>query len=381
MNQKEIAELRRQFNPDKSNINDVCGCYVNEKKEIVSQFNQSLFSMEPEEKVEILAMLKKTLSGSQGKNLIDINFATAQVVDSTEHRLLMTLRNSGLKDEETVQAFFERVIESITIEGNYLILLAYDRYDIAYRSKDGVKQGDASDKVFSYIMCSICPIKTAKPALGFSLLQNEFHSYKSEGMVATPSLGFVFPAFDDRSANIYGALYYTKDTTETNKGFVDAIFNCEIPMAAEVQKEVFSQILESTLEETCSYDVMQSVHNSLCEIIEEHKVNKVDEPLVISKKTVQRVLTSCGVDEEHVADFEDKYDEEFGNDTKLSPANIVNTKQFKVKTPDVSIQVNPQRSNLVETRIIDGRKYIMILVEDGVEVNGVNVHIGEMETI
>ena len=380
MNQKEIAEIKRRFHPDKSNITDICGCYVNEKKEIVSEFNQSMFSMEEDEKAEVLTVLKKTLSGTQGKNLIDIDFATAQVVDSDEHRMLMALRKSGLKDEEMVKAFYSRVIDGLSIEGNYLILLAYDKYDIAYKSKDGYKNDDSSEQVFSYIMCSICPIKEIKPALKFSITDGTFHNFKSVGMVAPPALGFVFPAFDDRNANIYGALYYTKDILEGHTDFIKAIFNCEVPMSATVQKETFSQLLESTLEEECSYEVVQSVHNSLCEIITEHKVNKVDEPLVISKKTMQNVLKSCGIEDDRVTEFEEKYDEEFGSNTKLSPSNIVDAKQFKLKTADVSIQVNPQRNNLVETRIIDGRKYIMILVEEGVELNGVNVQIGELDT-
>ena len=119
MNEKEISEIRRRFRPDRSGISHIRGCYVNENREIVSQFDQSLGLMSQEESEKLLAILRRTLSGTLGKNLADITFSTQQVVDSEEHRLLMALRGSSLADEEAVQALFQRVISSLTLEGNY----------------------------------------------------------------------------------------------------------------------------------------------------------------------------------------------------------------------------------------------------------------------
>lgn len=189
MNEKEISEIRRRFRPDKSNITHVRGCYVNERREIVSQFDQSLAMLPQEENENLINVLRRTLSGTQGKNLIDMSFTTQQVVDSDEHRLLMALRNSALQDEEAVQAFFERVIESYTQEGTYLILLAYDTYDIPYRAKDGEKLEDASSDVYSYILCSICPVKQTKPVLGYNVPENEFHNRGIDWLVSAPALG------------------------------------------------------------------------------------------------------------------------------------------------------------------------------------------------
>ena len=146
MNEKEISEIRRRFRPDRSGISHIRGCYVNENREIVSQFDQSLGLMSQEESEKLLAILRRTLSGTLGKNLADITFSTQQVVDSEEHRLLMALRGSSLADEEAVQALFQRVISSLTLEGNYLILLAHDTYDVPYRAKDGERMDDASDR-------------------------------------------------------------------------------------------------------------------------------------------------------------------------------------------------------------------------------------------
>ncbi len=374
MNEKEVAEIRRRFRADKSNITRIRGCYVNENREIVSELNQSLTLMSQEESESLLTILKKTLSGTVGKNLIDIEFTTQQVVGSEEHKLLMALRDSALEDEAAVEAFFSRVIESLHMEENYLILLACDKYDVPGYSKDGSKREDSSE-VFTYFLCSICPVKQTKPALGYYALENIFRSITADWVVSSPELGFMFPAFDDRSANLYNVLYYTRNIAENNQEFVSAIFNTQAPMPAATQKETFQSVLEETVSEDCSFHVVQAVHQQLSDLIEEHKVNKVPEPLVISKNTVKGMLQSCGVSQPRMEAFEERYDEAFGQQGEISPKNIIDTKQFEVRTPNVTIRVQPGCSNLVETRIIDGRKYIVIRADEGVEVNGVNIHI------
>ena len=375
MNEKEIAELRRRFRPDKSSITHLRGCFVNESREIVSQFNQSLGMMGQEDAELILATVRRTLSGTLGKNLIDIEFATGQVVDGEEHKLLMALRDSSLDREDAVQTLFRRIIDSLDLEGNYLILLARDAYDVPYRSQDGEKQADASSEVFSYILCSICPVKLTRPALSYAAERSEFSHLSVDWVVAPPEAGFLFPAFDDRSTNLYGALYYTRDITQAHSEFIEALFRTPAPMPAAVQKESFQALLGDTLAEECRYDVVQTVQDELCSMIALHKESKVAEPLVLQKGTFKSILSSSGVSGERVALFDEQFDETFGAETALSPRNLVDTKQIEVSLPDVKILVSPGRGDLLETRVIDGARYILIRADEDVEVNGVGVKI------
>ena len=100
---------------------------------------------------------------------------------------------------------------------------------------------------------------------------------------------------------------------------------------------------------------------------------------MISKEEVKEVLTSCGVSEEHMSKFSVDYDEAFGFEADLHPKNIIDNKHFELKTPDVVIKVDPARSDLIETRIIGGVKYILISADEEVEVNGVSIHIKDEE--
>ena len=312
MNNKEIGEIRRHLRRDRSNMPAVYGCYVNDNKEIISQFRQPLGIMPENEAEKYFALLKRSLSGTIGKNLIDITFRTAQVADSPEHKLLMGLRESGLKDEEMLDAFYKKVIETVSLEGNYLILLGCDSYDVPFKSKDGESQRDNSDEVYTYIICAICPVKQTKATLHYVPEEKQFHDGAMNQIVSAPELGFLFPAFDDRATNIYNALYYTHDIKESHEDFVTAVFNTPIPKPAAEQKKSFEALLTNALDEECNLDVVQTVHDQICQRIELHKESKVPEPLMISKEEVKDVLASCGVTDPHIAKFSVDYDEAFG---------------------------------------------------------------------
>jgi len=379
MNDKEIGEIRRHLRRDRSNITAIFGCYVNDNKEIISQFRQSTGIMPENESDKYFALFRRALSGTIGKNLIDITFKTSQVADSPEHKLLMELRKSGLKDEEIRMEFYRKVIESVDLEGNYLILVGCDSYDVPFKSKDDELQKDSSEETYTYLICAVCPVKQTKANLHYVPEEKVFHDGAMAQIISAPALGFLFPAFDNRATNIYNALYYTHDTKKGQDAFVESIFNTPVPRPAAEQKKSFEALLGNALKEECSLDVVQTVHEQICQRIELHKESKVADPLMIGKKEVKEVLDACGISEEHVAKFSVDYDEVFGFEADLHPKNIIDNKHFEIKTPDVSIKVDPARSDLIETRIIGGVKYIMICADENIEVNGVNIHINDAE--
>ena len=122
-------------------------------------------------------------------------------------------------------------------------------------------------------------------------------------------------------------------------------------------------------------EVVQAVHAQFSDMIQEHKESRDKEPLLISKPEVNHVLKTCGLSEERVKAFNEEFDDVFGEHADLSPKNLVNPRQFHVITPDVEIQVAPDKRDLIETRVLGGVKYILIRAEEGVEVNGVQVNI------
>lgn len=379
MNTKEIGEIRRRVRRDRSNMTAIYGCYVNENKEIIAKFRQSTGIMPENEADKYFGLLRRSLSGTIGKNLNDLTFKTSQVADSPEHKLLMQLRASKLADEEALDSFYRKVIESLTLDSNYLILMGCDAYDVPFKSKDDFSQSDASEETYTFLLCAICPVKQTKPNLHYIPESKDFHDGGMMNVVSAPEVGFLFPAFDNRATNIYNALYYTHSPKENHEAFVTAIFNTPVAKPAAEQKKSFEALLSTSLDDDCDLDVMQTVHEQLCQRIELHKESKVPEPLMISKEEVKDVLASCGVSDAHMAKFSVDYDEVFGFEAELHPKNIIDNKRFEVRTPDVSIKVAPERTDLIETRIIGGVKYILICAEEDVEVNGVSIHIEDKQ--
>ena len=381
MNEKEIGEIRRRVRRDRSNMTAIYGCYVNGQKEIVSEFQRSTGTMPENEAEKYFGLLKRTLSGTIGKNLIDICFKTAQVADSPEHKLLMELRNSGLKDEALRAELYTKIIQSVNMEDGFLILIGCDSYDVPFKSTDDETQTDASSETYTYLLCCVCPVKQTKPNLRYDAEDKAFHDTGIAQVPSAPEVGFLFPAFDSRATNIYNALFYTHSAKDNHEQLVDTLFRVSVPKPAAEQKKSFEALLGTSLQEECSLEVVQAVHEQLCQSIDLHKESKVADPLLISKEEVKHALSECGVSQKNIAKFSVDYDEVFGFDAQLHPKNIINNKRFEVTTPDVSIQVSPERSDLLQTRIIDGVKYILICADENVEVNGVPIHIADGEVV
>ena len=236
MTDKEFAEIKRRFKPEKNNITKVRGCFVTPSKEMKSVFEIPVGILSDEQKDWLMKLMKKPISGSVGRNLMNIEFSADQVNEGEEHKLLSDIRESELENEELLTALYEKIISSFPIDGGYLILVAYDRYDVPSYSKNDEDLGDSTE-MFRYMICAVCPIKMTKTALGFSTADNSFRNIGAEASVAAPEIGFMFPCFDDRSTNIYNAVFYTRSIKENYPDVVESLFGAKATMPASEQKE------------------------------------------------------------------------------------------------------------------------------------------------
>ena len=334
-----------------------------------------------------MSLFKKVLSGTPGRNLIAVDFTGEQVKYGDEHRLLSNLANSRLKDEDAVTAMFDKVIswirgesamqsqsvEEMAGNGNYLVLLLHDGYDVPYRDINGEIDRERSTDVFSYMLCCVCPVKQSRPFLTYNEAEGDFHSRVADWTVGAPELGFMFPAFEERATNINRAMYYSKDPADLHDSFVKDVFGVTDLVPADDQKESFQEVLQESLGEECSLEVVQGLHDTISGMLAEQKADKTAEPLTLGQSDMKRVLLDCGVSEARAEDFGVRFEEAFGEKAEVPAVNMITPKEFKLTTPSVSIKVNPEFSDLVQTRMIDGKYYIMILADGDVEVNGLRI--------
>lgn len=372
MIKKEISEIKRQFTPANCSISRICGCYVDGEKNKKATFKEAFLSLPEDDMFKYFELLRKNLSGTLGKNLINLEFPLEAEAAGGPHDFLLKLRNSRLKDDALLEAFYDRIIENYEYVGNYLILLIHDAYDIPGKTSDGLEMEDASDEVYSYILCSICPVDLSKPGLSYNELDGNFQNRIRDWVVQMPELGFLFPAFNDRSTDLHSTLYYSKDSSDLHDAFIEQMLGCPLPLPADYQKESFQTMIEETLGDACNYETVKTIHENLSELIEEHK--DAPEPLILDKYQVRSLLENSGIEEEQLQSFDKAFDETAGEKASIYANNIANTRAFEVKTPDVIVKVNPDRTDLIETREIDGRQCLVIAIDGGVEVNGISVN-------
>ncbi|MBE5883026.1 MAG: DUF4317 domain-containing protein [Lachnospiraceae bacterium] len=371
MIRQEIGEIKKLFTPKNCSITRICGCYVDGEKNKKTELKQAFLALPEEEMYKYFEILRKTLSGTLGKNLLTLEFPLATEAEGGTQEFLLRLRDSRLKDEVLLDTFYDKIIEAYEYVGNYLILVIHDVYDVPGKTTDGIGMEDASDEVYEYILACVCPVNLSKPGLSYNAAENTFQNRIRDWVVDMPETGFLFPAFNDRSADIHSALYYSKDSEDLKEGFVEQLLGCPLPLSAGGQKETFHTLIEETLGETCDIEVVKNIHEKINEMVQEHKEDP--EPLILNKNEVKSIFASSGVDNDKMASFDQRYDETAGNDTALYVSNVVNTRTFEVKTPDVVIKVNPERTDLIETRTINGRECLVIELGGNVEVNGITV--------
>lgn len=416
MTKKDVLELKRRFKKSECTFTRLCGCYVNGEKEIVLNIGETFLNLEEEEFYKYLDIAKKTLSGTVGNNLLELNFPLEEEEPGGKQQFLMGLRESGLKNEGLLESFYQHIIDTYDYAGNYLILIFHDAYDVMRKTSDNNKL-DESEEVYEYLLCAICPVTLSKPALGYLESENRIGPRIRDWVVGAPENGFVFPAFTDRSTDIHSIMYYTRNPKDPHPEFMELGLGCDPKPTATEQKETFKCIINNAIapieqEEGHYFMEIQENLNSLIEEKEAIDDNSC-EPLLLTSHTIQEVLVESGIPEDVTSVIERSYTEEFGDtpphvehliDSKALAANVhrkrekelvqqVQTLQQKLEetqqddTPpvtlpeneltedyDVILNVKPEKVDQISSQIIDGKKCLVIPIDENehAAVNGID---------
>lgn len=377
MNKKEISEIKKLFTPTHCAITRICGCYVDAEKNQRMKMKEAFLSLPEEEMFKYFNIFKKTLSGSIGKNVMNMEFPLEQEAEGGTQEFLLRMRDSELKDDELLEEFYQRIMENYIFPENYYIILIHGAYDVPGRASDNLDMDDASDFVYNFILCSICPVKLSKPGLSYNPETNHIENRVQDWIVDVPDAGFLFPAFHDRNTDIHEMLYYAKNPEILQVDLINQFLGCRPPLSAKTQKETFQALIEETLDNSCDFETVMNIQENLNVMLEERK--EEPEPVTLDKQEVKRLLANSGVDNERLEEFDQHYEALADEKTSFVAANVASVRNYEIKTPDVVIKVAPDKAQLVETRLIDGVPYILIEATDLVEINGITVRPAKFE--
>lgn len=402
MNKKDVLELTRRFKKDGCTFTRLCGCYVSAQKEIILRINENFLNLDDDEFYKYLEIAKKTLSGKVGNNLLELEFMPEEEAPGGRQQFLMGLRSDALKSGELLERLYEQIIAGYEHQGNYLILIFHDAYDVITKTNDNNKL-DESEEVYEYILCAICPVELSKAALGYREDENRIGSRIRDWVVLPPEKGFVFPSFSDRSSDIHALIYYTKNPKDARPEFMEGTLGCMPKRTATEEKKVFQEILDSVAEPDGNEAIILDIQQTISGIVEEHNASSFegDEPILLNSQTLKSVIQESEIPDEIAEKIEKYCEDEFGDappvaENLIDPKalaemsrklreqelqkEVISLKKKLEELPakddeipcDIVLNVKPEKAALIKTQLIDGVKYIVIPVEDGEQaaING-----------
>ena len=376
MNGKEIKEIRKRLKYEHNNVTNFFGCYVNSEGNIIAHLDEAVGLLATEEAMKYFDIFKKTLSGKPGKTLLYMEFSCAQE-GGDAYQTLLSLWKNHLANQEDRDRLCREIIDNLSLEGNYVILMMLDQYDVPSKKDDDPDNFD-SDETFTYFICSVCPVKHGKVELGYRDSEQRFLDASARQLIDKPILGFMFPSFNDRSTDIHHAAVFAKKTDENYEPFVTAVFgsSSEIPLTGDEQKAKFETILVESLENGCNFEVVHTMHEALAEQIAVHKESGSPDPLTISPQELGTILRNAGADHGAVAEFESSASalvKETAESPGIQVDNITDMAKMVIETEGVKIIAKSEKIHAVETTTINGRPVIVIDIQDYCTINGMNV--------
>lgn len=406
MNKKDIHELKRRFTKHGCTFTRMCGCYVDGERNKVIHIAETFLNLEEEDFFKYLDIAKKVFSGTVGNNILNLEFPLEEEKPGGKQQFLMGLRESKLKNDELLDAFYDMIIENYGYSGNYLILIFHDVYDVMKKTKDNLDL-DESEEVYEYLLCAICPVTLTKPALGYREDENCIRSRIRDWVVGMPDTGFVFPAFTERSTDIHSLMFYTRDVKKPHAELMEGGLGCGVRLTMAEKKITFENIVKDVIgdgdnkSEILYMDIQDNLNDRVCQYMDRtaEEENTADTPpLILTTREVSEVLMESGLTEEQTAVIEKNYEATFGDDlpeagnlvdAKLVEANarrkdrlelVTQVKNLKEQLEEsrsqkvmeepfeengeIVLKVGEEKKEQISVQMIDGKKCLVIPVEE-----------------
>ena len=371
---RDILELKRRFKKENCTITKMCGCYVDSNKNKIVKLDETFLNLDDAEFYKYLEIAKKALSGTIGNNLLELKFAKDDEENGKKQQYLLGLRESGLKNLELLEHLYDMIIENYDYAGNYLILVFHDAYDVITKTNDELKI-DESEEVFTYLLCAICPVNLSKPGLGYRADENRIGARIQDRVVEMPDVGFLFPSFVERSADIHSLTYYVRDAKDSHKDFIETALGCGAKRTATEEQNAFGSIVKAAISPIVkdSDGMLIDIQGKLSDIAEEHDAAMEDlvvidkEELTLTSQMIKDVFAESEIPDNTVSLIQNRFEQEFG-DAPPAVKNLVNEKAI-VKSNEILLRMRPDKAECVKSQTIDGQKYLLIPINENEHVN------------
>ena len=368
MNKKEIAEIKKNFSDDSGffTVGKVLSAFIDSEKNIKYKENR-LYNLLPSDEAElIMEILKKTLSGTLGKNLREYPFPKDSYDEGGAQHHLYEMLGSKLTDDELNEAFLRRIADDVEYVSTFAVFAAHCTYSVLKKNKMGDMEDDTSLD-YNFIITAICPVELRIDGLIYNDEDSRIEKKAtSDRIIGMPTDGFLYPVFSDRAPDVNSVLCYTKNFKKPNVSVVENYLGCEFVMTAPSEKQTFQKILSNVVGDELDYSLITEVNDKLCEFVDSY--THETEPAKVDANKLSSILWESGVSQDKLQ-LVPKVFETATENKPLTAANLIDRKTV-VEVEGITVNIGKDSVDKVQTQEIGGRKCLVIALDENVSVNG-----------
>ncbi len=375
MNKKDLAELKKHFvqSDDLLTVRKISSTFIDSEKERRCHEVRSYHEIPEEELFCLYQSLAKVLKGSLGKSLIEYPFPNEMYEEDQSQNLLWKLLENGLDDEEQLDKMIGHISDHMVYAMPYALFIAECVYTVFEKTRNDEKNKFDSHE-YRFLIAAVCPVESRVDGLIYDEENNSIvRKMDFDRVVAdAPTDGFLFPTFTGRGPDVNHVMYYTKKPKDPNVSVVEDVLGCHFTLSAQEEKETFRAVLDRAVGEELNLNVIASVNEKIQDYAKTFKDEP--EPPVVSDIMMRDILLDSGVTQERAEAAQQLY-RETADGNYFAASNLTDSKTT-LTSSGVTVSISGDATDKITTRMIDGRKFLMISLDDPeVTVNGFQMKI------
>lgn len=368
MIKQEFSELRRALGYERLVIRRIFHMYVSNENEVIWQAEDDFQVLEEERQNRIRDILKELLStavtvkthpAEVEQNLPLYRILAGETFAGTDAWIPDDVPDDADTDmpPQSIEELQKAVLEGYTHTDPYYALAAEIIYDVPGKAEDKEEMFDASDETYTAFLAGICPAKLSKAALGYS--DQEVGQLERRWEIYKPAVGFLYPSFRDRAADLSEAVFYTKAPKEEPVLYrIFAVREEDIPETKNEKKENLAELLS---EAELSVEEAAAVTESIREMAEENPES------ILGPQEITHILRENT--QADTAELQESYEEVMRQEI---PMTVAAEKKIKIKTESCEVHISTDHAELIREEILDGVRYICVPADGTVTVNGIH---------
>lgn len=380
MNKKEVAHIRKQFKMDHDllNIYDILNVYIMKETNEVYHWERRPFELVDREKQELhMGNFKKLLTGELDQKLFELKFQE-EAEEPTQvmlHQALVT------GDPEEWQDLMLLLVEKMLVDAKYerdtVITFVRGQYYLPTKARNEEAEESGKDEVFAhpFILCSVNSTEKQKKSLLFDYVEREYkYNVNVDPIIklSSPEQGFFYPSVTDNYSDVNRILYCTGKSNFPDQHFIEQVLTAERSVTALEERAIFEDIVKEVAGEELDASTIAQVYEEIQYVIETNE--EEEEPPKLDYKDMERVLTISGVEnvtpEKVERAFETIVDDK---NYELKASSVMpkyTSKSIKIDTKVATISVSPQDLKYIKQVNFQGKRCIMIEVDEDVVIEG-----------